>query len=228
MSDREYVPFVKICGLRTSRDAIAATQAGASHLGFVLSPSRRQVNLATMASIRAKIQEWVGMNPHRRMPLLTAVVVNASNEELHAISESGTVDIVQLSGDERPEVLDEFELPAFKAIRISPELGESGARNEIETWLDRARPASGILVDAWHPESYGGTGLVADWSITNRLAIDYPIWLAGGLTPENVATAIAQVRPYGVDVSSGVERDGHKDVARIRAFLAAVRSLARA
>jgi len=214
-------PEAKICGVQTSEGAIAASQAGASHLGFIMAPSRRQVTLKAIAAIRNDITVWVGQNQHRRMPLLTAVVVNASIEELRTISECGAVDVIQLSGDERPEILDALEVPVFKAIRFAPDSSETDARTEIDSWLDHPRPAKGILVDAWHPESYGGTGRVANWSLASRLAIDYPIWLAGGLTPDNVAMAISKVKPFGVDVSSGVESIGRKDTAKILAFLKA-------
>ena len=211
----------KICGVRTSAVAIAAARIGADLIGLMLAPSKRQIDLPTIGSIRADLRAWSGAQVDRYVPTLSAVVVNLSVEELQEIASSGVVDVIQLSGDESPEVLEEIEIPIFKAIRIDPQRGESAARREIEAWLDRARPAAGILVDAWHPNAYGGTGLTADWTTVARLAADYPVWLAGGLTPDNVERAIAEVQPYGVDVSSGVETDGQKDVAKIAAFLAA-------
>lgn len=156
--------------------------------------------------------------------MLTAVVVNLQRPELAAIAESGAVDVIQLSGDETPEVLDELVAPAIKAVRVDPARGEAAVRRVIESWLDRSRPAAGILLDAWHPSAYGGTGAIADWEVAAHLAADYPIWLAGGLTPTNVAEAIAAVRPFGVDVSSGVEKDGVKDPALIRSFLERVQA----
>lgn len=215
-------PLAKICGLRTSSAAIAATEFGADYLGFVLAPSKRQIDLPTIVAIRTELNSWHVAHVDHQLPMLTAVVVNLGPGELREIASSGVVDVIQLSGDESPGVLDEIDIPVFKTLRIDPQQGESAARREIEAWLNRARPAAGILIDAWHPESFGGTGLTADWETVKHLTADYPIWLAGGLSPANVVTAIESVRPFGVDVSSGVETDGEKDVAKIRAFLAVV------
>lgn len=214
----------KICGTRTSEAAIAAAEWGADYLGFILAPSKRQVRIEDVAAIRGCLEEWQAQGVARRQPLLTAVVVNLNLPELAAIAGSGAVDVIQLSGDETPEVLDELTVPVVKAVRVDPERGEDEARRTIESWLDRSRPAAGILLDAWHPSAYGGTGETADWAIAARLAADFPIWLAGGLTPANVAEAIAAVRPFGVDVSSGVETYGVKDPSLIRAFLERVQA----
>ncbi len=188
-------------------------------IGLMLAPSKRQIDLPTIASIREDLHAWSVERVDRHLPMLTAVVVNLSVGELQEIASSGSVDAIQLSGDESPDVLDEIGIPVIKAIRIDPQRGEPAARREIEAWLNHARPAAGMLVDAWHPDAYGGTGLTTDWNVVSRLAADYPIWLAGGLTPENVAKAIGTVHPVGVDVSSGVETDGQKDVVKIRSFL---------
>jgi len=220
-------PLAKICGLRTSAAAIAATEFGADYLGFVFAPSKRQIDLPAVASIRSELLDWHAVHATHQLPAMTAVVVNLGLNELHEIAATGAVDVIQLSGDESPGVLDEIDISVFKAIRIDPQRGESTARREIEVWLNRARPAAGILIDAWHPVSYGGTGLTADWTMVARLTAEYPIWLAGGLSPANVATAIESVRPIGVDVSSGVETGGQKDVAKIRAFLAGVGAVER-
>ncbi len=220
-------PLTKICGIRTGSDAIAAAEFGADYLGLMLAPSKRQIDLPTIASIRSDMTVWSNAHSGVGLPLLTAVVVNLGPDALRELAASGGVDVIQLSGDESADLLGEIDIPIFKAIRIDPERGESAARREIEAWLNHARPAAGILVDAWHPGAFGGTGFKADWITVARLAAEYPIWLAGGLTPENVASAISDVRPLGVDVSSGVETDGQKDVAKISAFLAAVGTTAR-
>ncbi|MGI8486905.1 MAG: phosphoribosylanthranilate isomerase [Thermomicrobiales bacterium] len=220
-------PLVKICGIRSTSAAIVATEFGADYLGFILAPSKRQIDIATVARIKSELVAWQRENDEQTLPLLTAVVVNLGVRNLREIASSGAVDVIQLSGDESPDILGEIDFPISKALRIDPTHGESAARQEIEAWLNHARPAGSILIDAWHPGAYGGTGLTADWVTIARLAADYPIWLAGGLTPENVASAISDVRPFGVDVSSGVETDGQKDVAKINAFLGAVGTTAR-
>jgi len=218
------MPLTKICGIRTSEAAIAAAEGGADYLGFILAPSKRQVQIEDVEAIRRSLVEWQAQGAGPQLPLLTAVVVNLGLSGLAAIAGSGAVDVIQLSGDESPEVLDELAVPVVKGVRIDPQQGEDGARHVIESWLDRSRPAAGILLDAWHPSAYGGTGETADWAVAARLAVDYPIWLAGGLTSENVADAIATVRPFGVDVSSGVETGGVKDPALIRSFLERVQA----
>ena len=218
------MPLTKICGIRTSEAAIAAAEGGADYLGFILAPSKRQVQIEDVEAIRRSLVEWQAQGAGPQLPLLTAVVVNLGLSGLAAIAGSGAVDVIQLSGDESPEVLDELAVPVVKGVRIDPQQGEDGARRVIESWLDRSRPAAGILLDAWHPSAYGGTGETADWAVAARLAADYPIWLAGGLTPANVAEAVAAVRPFGVDVSSGVETDGIKDPALIRSFLECVQA----
>ncbi|MBC8078561.1 MAG: phosphoribosylanthranilate isomerase, partial [Chloroflexales bacterium] len=147
---------------------------------------------------------------------VVGLFVNESAAAISAVAEQVGLDSVQLSGDEPPALADALALPVIKAIRLDGSAAE-------EAWLDRPtdRP---LLLDAHVPGAYGGTGQRADWARAALLARQRPLLLAGGLSPENVAAAIAQVRPWGVDVSSGVEVDGHKDVGRMRAFIANARA----
>jgi phosphoribosylanthranilate isomerase len=145
------------------------------------------------------------------------VFVNEAPERMAATAAECGLDAIQLSGDEDEQVLRELP-PAhviIKAVRLAGASAEQG-------WLRAEGPR--LLVDAHVPGAYGGAGVVADWERAAELARRRPIILAGGLTPANIAAAIGQVRPWGVDVSSGVEIDGVKDSARIRAFVAAVRA----
>jgi phosphoribosylanthranilate isomerase len=150
---------------------------------------------------------------------MIGLFVNAAPEHMLAAIRQCGLDAIQLSGDEASEVA--CHLPGialFKAIRLDGAPSEAG-------WLDANQALDvRLLVDAHVPGSYGGAGVLADWNRAAELARRRSIILAGGLTPENVDAAIRQVHPWGVDVSSGVETNGVKDAAKIRAFVAAARA----
>jgi phosphoribosylanthranilate isomerase len=207
--------FVKICGLRTIEHALAAADAGADMLGLVFAASRRQVS----PEQAALIAEAIRATPHARRVTIIGLFVNEAPERMLATARQCGLDAIQLSGDEAREVAGQLpDIALVKAIRLD------GAPNEVG-WLDanQARDVR-LLVDAHVPGSYGGAGVLADWSRAAALARERSIVLAGGLTPENVGGAIRQVHPWGVDVSSGVEINGVKDAAKIRAFVAAARA----
>jgi len=205
---------VKICGLRDASSARVAAAAGADALGFILAPSRRRIAPEVICDIRAELAATSNI-----LPPLVGVVVNPSPDEIAVHIEISGVDMVQLSGDESPAILDEIAVPVIKALRFAAGTTIDAAQREVSAWLERPRPAAWLLVEGHAPGSYGGTGTVADWGLAEALAREFPIWLAGGLDPANVAGAIDQVRPVGVDVSSGVETEGVKDAGKIRAFV---------
>jgi phosphoribosylanthranilate isomerase len=207
--------FVKICGLRTAEHALAAAEAGADMLGFIFAPARRQVNPAEVRAIGAAVRSTTTTTG--RGPQLVGVFVNEAPERMLAVAEECGLDAIQLSGDE-PASLAKLlaNTKLLKAVRLGSAAGEAA-------WLASARPNVHLLVDSHVPGAYGGAGVVADWERAAELAARQPIVLAGGLTPANVGAAIRQVRPWAVDVSSGVESDGVKDNVKIRAFVAAVR-----
>ncbi|MFL7792622.1 MAG: N-(5'-phosphoribosyl)anthranilate isomerase, partial [Anaerolineae bacterium] len=154
---------------------------------------------------------------------LVGVFVNAPRVEIEAIADDCHLDLVQLSGDEPPEFLRTLGPQALKGIRPAS-LEE--AQTEAARFARTASPA--LLVDAYRPGEYGGTGHTGNWELARALAAQCPILLAGGLTPDNVAAAVAQVRPWGVDVASGVESSpGKKDAAKMAAFIQAARELQR-
>lgn len=204
--------MIKICGVRTVDVARAAIDAGASAIGFMLAPSRRQVTPSDVAMIMQEIES-------PRIAVV-GVVVNETAAAINDMVRAAGLDVAQLSGDESPDLIDDLDLPAWKTVRFAAGTMFDVARRELERWLDRARPPQRLLVDAAVPGHYGGSGVRADWDLAARLASEYPLVLAGGLDPENVAEAITSVRPAGVDVSSGVETDGGKDVAKIGQFVA--------
>lgn len=198
---------VKICGLTNLSDALAAAEAGADLLGFNFYPnSPRRIAPELCASIALRLR--------RDYPslLLVGVFVNAPAEEIRARLEQCHLHLAQLHGDEPLSARRGLEGRAFKAFRGLP------AQAEIRAWLRPEPPA--LLLDAFVPGAYGGSGQVADWTAAAGLARLYPLLLAGGLTPQNVEQAIAQAAPWGVDVASGVEASpGLKDHAKMRLFL---------
>jgi len=201
---------IKICGIKTVNDALAAMDAGADMLGFNFYPkSPRYVDVGICRNITSVM---------RRMHIkLVGVFVNAPVEEIRATMETCGLSLAQLHGDETPEMLAELDGKAFKAFRGATDI-EADKRMI-------ANGAPSFLVDAAVKDAYGGTGIKADWSAAAELAKKYPLLLAGGLTPENVAEAVRQVRPWGVDVASGVEAGiGQKDPSKMRAFVQAARS----
>jgi phosphoribosylanthranilate isomerase len=204
--------FVKICGIVRREDALAAVAAGADAVGFVAWPhSRRHVTPEQVAGLSGVLPKGI-----RRV----GVFVDPAMTEIAAYLAAG-VEVVQLHGDEPPELARQVAALAevWKAIR---------PRHPAEVDSFRGYPATRFLVDAAAPGAPGGTGTVADWQLARRAVatLGLPILLAGGLSPDNVAEAIAAVGPWGVDVSSGVESaPGRKDHARIHRFIAAARSV---
>jgi phosphoribosylanthranilate isomerase len=201
---------VKICGITNLADAQAAIDAGADLLGFnFYAGSARYVSPDTARSIVAAIRS------DRRDPTLVGVFVNSPLDEVQSILREVNLDLAQLHGDEPIELIKQLQGRGFKALR-PPSADE--AENQAQAYAAANEPA--LLIDAHHPGEYGGTGQVGDWSVAAKIARHYPILLAGGLTPDNVAQAIAQVRPWGVDVASGVESAPRKkDVQKMRRFI---------
>ena len=200
---------VKICGITNLEDALAAIDAGADYLGFNFYPkSQRFIAPEDCTEIQSALSQ-------RKSTIKTVgIFVNEPPALVAAILRDCGLDLAQLHGDETPEEPAELKGRAFKALR------GTGIKNPSDFVLNRQSPA--LLVDAYSPNAYGGTGHTADWGAARCVADQYPIFLAGGLTPENVADAIAQVKPWGVDVASGVEVSPRKkDHAKMRAFVEA-------
>lgn len=200
---------IKICGIKTVRDALAAIAAGADYLGFNFYPqSPRFIERQACAEITSVLKREY---PQVR---LVGVFVNSSVEEVKDTLQFCSLDLAQLHGDETPEMIAAFNGKAFKAFRGIPENVDGFARND----------APAFLLDASVKGVYGGSGVTADWDGAAELAKTYPLLLAGGLTPENVAEAVSRVKPWGVDVASGVESaPGEKDAGKLVEFVKAVR-----
>ncbi|MFO7172400.1 MAG: phosphoribosylanthranilate isomerase [Bacillota bacterium] len=209
--------WVKICGIRTMKAGLAAMEAGADAVGFVFAPSRRQVDPDRAQTLA------MGLPGVARV----GVFVDAPPAEVVRIARYVGLTHVQLHGDEPPEYLRELPLPAIKAVRLAGEADLEALLTYREAW--------GILIEPRVPGPFaGGAGLPLDPALAraarDRLRAEgYPgkVILAGGLTPETVCEAIRAVDPDGVDVSSGVEVRGEKNIDRIYDFLAAVRGCQR-
>ena len=199
---------VKFCGIKSIEDALAAIDAGADYLGFNFYPgSVRHIEPEDCKRITAVLK-----SDHPSIHLV-GVFVNMPVAEIQSIRQQCLLDLVQLHGDESPADLAHLGSTAYKAFR--------GIPDRLEEYLHKGKPA--FLLDAASSAAYGGTGVKADWPAAARLAVDYNFFLAGGLTPENVAEAITRVHPWGVDVASGVETvPGVKDVKKMKAFANAV------
>ncbi|MCQ2989416.1 phosphoribosylanthranilate isomerase [Pseudomonas tremae] len=197
----------KICGITRIEDALAAVEAGADAIGLVFYPkSPRAVTVLQARAIIAALPPFV---------TTVGLFVNASRCELNETLDAVALDMLQFHGDETPEECDGYHRPYIKALRVK-------AGDDIASACRAYRNARGVLLDTYVEGVPGGTGETFDWALIPD-DLDKPVILAGGLTSANVAQAIAQVRPYAVDVSGGVEKSkGIKDREKILAFMSAV------
>jgi phosphoribosylanthranilate isomerase len=209
---------VKVCGIREPEHSVAAAEAGADVLGFIFAPARRQV---TAEVVQACIQAARKARPG---VLACGVFVNAPADEIDATVRAAGLDLVQLAGAEPPAFAALLPVPATKVFHPRPGLSTREIVSEMGAYQRADVPPVAFLLDAYSTKGAGGTGEKVDWTLASEINASVPVMLAGGLAPENVAEAIAQVRPLGVDVSSGVEIDGRKSIERIRAFVGAARA----
>ena len=201
---------VKICGITSAADAQAAIDAGANLLGFnFYSKSPRHIAEEQAAEIRAGLPKRVKA---------VGIFVNRLPADVITLRSLLELDAVQLHGDETPETVAEIAsvVQVIKAFRVEPEFPL--------TTLEQYSQAFAFLFDAAHTDQYGGTGRTTDWDVARRASLKHRIILAGGLKVENVAAAVRIVRPYGIDVASGVESSlGKKDHGLLREFIKEVR-----
>ncbi len=201
---------IKVCGITRQKDAERAIALGADSLGFIFAQSPRQVD-------PDRVREITGM-----MPLMVDAVGVFVNEELHVVKEIIQycgLTMVQLHGDESPAFCRDVNCRVMKSFRVGP-------HTTAEDLAPYGGQVQGFLLDTYHRETAGGTGEVFDWELVERIAPPGPVILAGGLGPDNVGEAIRKVRPFAVDVNSGVESaPGRKDYEKLKAFFAAVRDV---
>jgi phosphoribosylanthranilate isomerase len=201
---------VKICGITRAQDAVKAVELGADAIGMVFyTKSPRAVSIDNARAIIQKIPPFV---------TVVGLFVDPSPKDVAAVLHRVSLDLLQFHGNELPSECSAYGKPYIKAVKIREGV-------DIAAEVNRYASARGILLDTYDPKMPGGTGRVFDWSIIPK-GLKKPIILAGGLTAENVWQAITKVRPFAVDVSSGVEADrGIKDLEKMAAFMRGVQSV---
>lgn len=235
---------VKICGCRSVDDALAAAEAGADFIGLNFADSRRRVSVEDAGEIvralgtplrdmeqssppalfrvdQPDLRSWFEHGAsalerllERKRPLTVGVFAGQDPDEVNEIADDAGVDLIQLSGGEPWGHCLLANRQVIKAIHVA-------AAESAEDVISRARTGSALaaMLDRAGDGAFGGTGEVVDWGVAAAVSAAMPVWLAGGLTPGNVAAAIRLVHPWCVDVASGVESNGIKDHAKVRDFL---------
>jgi len=247
LGGREHIPLVKICGIKSIAAAATAVSAGADFVGLVFAPSSRKVSVSDAKDIASVVRKQrqvvssdvIGLSRHSgfendtprwfssaavrveeavrlRKPLLVGVFADQEQEYVERVAREVGLDIVQLSGNESDAYVAGVSrnFTVIRAVHV-------GTNDDPASVLLRLRPghASAILLDTKDATMRGGTGKAFDWSVAADIQKRCPVFLAGGLNLDNIATAVGQVRPWAVDVSSGVETNRSKDLFKIRSFV---------
>ncbi|HAL47436.1 MAG: phosphoribosylanthranilate isomerase [SAR202 cluster bacterium] len=214
--------IVKICGLRDTEHALIAAESGADLLGFnFVEGVRRQLTEAAAFDVISAYRDRHGVGG----PGLVGLFANQPLEFVNRVVRQCGMDYAQLCGDEPLEYWGDVDATVIRQIRVRDDIERQEALAKVLTAVGEAVSGGHIvLLDKHQAGALGGTGKSFDWTIAEQVARDYDILLAGGLDPENVSDAISIARPWGVDVSSGVETDGAKDASKIRAFVEAAKT----
>ncbi|MDP6666248.1 MAG: phosphoribosylanthranilate isomerase [Dehalococcoidia bacterium] len=216
---------IKICGLRSVEVATVASEAGADFLGFnFVEGVRRQLQPEEGARIIAafKSGQDASNKPVKVTPArIVGLFRNQDADWVNRVARDAGLDFLQLNGEEDDGCIETMELPVIRQVRVREGTTPGELDEIVSHHLDAGRI---VLLDRYDKDTPGGTGLSFDWAAAEGVASRENVLLAGGLKPENVQSAIAQLAPWGVDVASGVEVDGVKDPARIRAFIEAVQT----
>lgn len=215
---------IKICGLRDSDNAMVATEAGADFLGFnFVEGVRRQLLLPQAKAIIQQYRNEIGHRPGVKVPRLVGLFRNQPADFVKRVLDECGLEIAQLNGDEDVSYGSSLGARVLRQVRVEPGESAASVRERVERSLQAGEM---VLLDRYDPKVPGGGGVAFDWSAAEHISGLTDVLLSGGLNPENVASAIERVHPWGVDVASGVETAGEKDPARIRAFISAVRDAA--
>ena len=210
---------VKICGLSEVEHALVAAEAGADFIGVVFAESRRKVTRRRALEVANAVRRLA------KKCEVVGVFAGYSTDEVNRIAENCQLDRVQLSGGETWDFCEKIQRPIIKTIHVSPSTTAERAAAEIAA-ASRVLEGKEIafLLDTRVGNVRGGTGQTFDWGVAREVTASFPVIVAGGLDPDNVEALINEANPWGVDVSSGVETDGRKDAAKIRAFIEAAKS----
>jgi phosphoribosylanthranilate isomerase len=210
--------WVKICGISDVASAIAASQAGTDYLGMVFATSRRQVSPESAIQIVTAVQQL------ESPPQIVGVFVNQPADEVNQIAGDCQLDWVQLSGDESWDYCRQIEMPLIKVFHIPTDARQAEISTEVWRGYNIVPPRRLIcLLDSTINGTYGGSGIPFSWKVAKAVAAKFSMMIAGGLTPDNVGEMMQTIKPWGVDVSSGVETDGKKDNIKIKKFIEIVR-----
>jgi phosphoribosylanthranilate isomerase len=210
---------IKICGLINIPDAVTAAEAGADFVGLVFAASRRRISQERARGIAEAIHHL------QTPPQMVGVFVNTNPYIVNKITDDCKLDYVQLSGYETIEYCKEIERPIIKVIHISATTTVTDVINDVQRWQEAMQDRRfTCLLDSMASGAYGGTGKIFGWQLAKEVSSLFPVMIAGGLKVENVEQLVREVRPWGVDVSSGVETNGKKDAEKIKAFIRAVHS----
>lgn len=215
-----YTPKVKMCGISKVKTIPAVVEAKPDYMGLVFAPSKRQVTVEQAEILVEELHKQCINHYDTKVVKTVGVFVNEALDNLVRIADTANLDAVQLHGDEDEAFIQSLKertnVEVWKAIQIR-------TAADTEKWIDSS--ADMLLFDAYHKDERGGTGEVFDWSSLD--AFERPFMLAGGIDSTNVARAIRTVRPYGIDISSGIETNGMKDDKKITAFTKIVKSIGR-
>ena len=214
-----YMPKVKMCGISKVETIPAIIDAKPDYMGLVFAPSKRQVTVDQAKTLVEELHKQYAVRYNSKTIKTVGVFVNETIENLLKIAEEVKLDVIQLHGDEDESFIqilkEQSNVEVWKAVQV-----RSAA--DAEKWIDSS--ADMLLFDAYHKDERGGTGEVFDWSSLDEF--ERPFMLAGGIDSTNVARAIRTVRPYGLDISSGIETEGVKDNEKMKAFTNTVRTIA--
>lgn len=216
------MPKVKICGVRKVEDALIAAEAGVDFMGLVFVPGRRRRVSVEQAKLIVNAVKASSDNP----PKLAGLFADQPIEEVKEKVRASGVDMVQLCGKETLEYCDESPVPVIRITHVPGGLLSDEELQKLERRLSMLRERVHVVtLDRLVEGLQGGTGKSFDWDVASQLSkAGFEFMLAGGLTPDNVGRAVSEVRPWGVDVSSGVETDGMQDPEKIRRFVAEAKS----
>ena len=213
---------VKICGLSKLDDALAAAEAGADYLGILFEPRSRRYLAEDDARdlVRAFRDRWHGDGA----PQWVGVFANQPLEEVNRLLAHCDMDVAQLSGQESTNYCAQVSRPVVKVVHVRSDAQQEDVLQDIQDTVTAYRDVGFMVqLDTFKEGVLGGTGQAFNWDVGRELARSHPFVLAGGLSPENVTEAMQRVRPWGLDVSSGVETDGQKDSTKIVRFIEQVR-----